>query len=224
MPSCPGRAWPSPYGGGLDLGAGGGELGQGAVPESQQGEWRENDGDFSLTGRQSAPTMGGQVRGRPAPRSDTKATPMRTEDHSEDRPWEQPGALRRDSDPHRGNWLLAAATAAQVCGGLSLALMIATLYLLPRAGEPPPRMGRITGAAAQALPLGSAVLALGGAVLGACVLGETRRDLDRMWQARMDPRGQEATKAARRRATSALALISCLLLLIASGVLLALVR
>jgi hypothetical protein len=45
------------------------------------------------------------------------------------RPWEQPGAVRRDCDPHRGTWLLLAGSAAVVCAvllapaGLVLALV-----------------------------------------------------------------------------------------------------
>ena len=38
------------------------------------------------------------------------------------RPWEQPGAVRRDCEPHRGTWLLALADAGLLVGALSLAL------------------------------------------------------------------------------------------------------
>jgi hypothetical protein len=38
------------------------------------------------------------------------------------RPWERPGAVRRDCEAHRGTWLLALADAALLVGALSLAL------------------------------------------------------------------------------------------------------
>jgi hypothetical protein len=38
------------------------------------------------------------------------------------RPWEQPGAVRRDVAPHRGNLLLLLAVAGLVCGLLSFVL------------------------------------------------------------------------------------------------------
>jgi hypothetical protein len=50
----------------------------------------------------------------------------------DDRPWERPGAVRRDCAPHRGRLLLALATAAVVCGGLSI-LGAPALLTLPLA-------------------------------------------------------------------------------------------
>jgi hypothetical protein len=38
------------------------------------------------------------------------------------RPWERPGAVRRDCEPHRGTWLLALADAGLLVGALALAL------------------------------------------------------------------------------------------------------
>jgi hypothetical protein len=38
------------------------------------------------------------------------------------RPWEQPGAVRRDCEPHRASWLWALGTAALGCGIASLVL------------------------------------------------------------------------------------------------------
>jgi hypothetical protein len=40
----------------------------------------------------------------------------------EGRPWERPGAVRRDCETHRGTWLLALADADLLVGALSLAL------------------------------------------------------------------------------------------------------
>ena len=60
---------------------------------------------------------------------------MGTDDHQhepeEPRPWEQPGAVRRDVRPHRGDWLRALATAALVCGLLSLCTGVAALAAVP---------------------------------------------------------------------------------------------
>jgi hypothetical protein len=41
-----------------------------------------------------------------------------------DRPWERPGAARRDCEPHRGNWLLLLA-------GLGLLFTLCSLCLAP---------------------------------------------------------------------------------------------
>jgi hypothetical protein len=37
-------------------------------------------------------------------------------------PWQQPGAVRRDAEPHRGKWLLWLGRAACACDGLSFLL------------------------------------------------------------------------------------------------------
>ena len=37
-------------------------------------------------------------------------------------PWERPGAVRRDCEPHRAEWLLALADASLLLGALSLCL------------------------------------------------------------------------------------------------------
>ncbi len=41
-------------------------------------------------------------------------------------PWEEPGAVRRDLTPHRGQSLLLLARLSVVCGGLSLLLGLLT--------------------------------------------------------------------------------------------------
>ena len=45
----------------------------------------------------------------------------------EPRPWEQPGALRRDAVPHRGNWLLLLGRTALAFGALALCLAVPAL-------------------------------------------------------------------------------------------------
>jgi len=42
-------------------------------------------------------------------------------------PWERPGAVRRDCEPHRAEWLLALADASLLLGALSLCLGFLTL-------------------------------------------------------------------------------------------------
>ena len=46
---------------------------------------------------------------------------------SDDRPWERPGAVRRDCQPHRAPLLLALADASLLLGTLSLCLGFAAL-------------------------------------------------------------------------------------------------
>ena len=45
----------------------------------------------------------------------------------EGRPWEQPGAVRRDAAPHRGNWLLLLGRTALAFGALALCLAVPAL-------------------------------------------------------------------------------------------------
>jgi hypothetical protein len=42
----------------------------------------------------------------------------------DDRPWEQPGGVRRDVSPHRGNCLMLLANVAVACGLLSFLLFL----------------------------------------------------------------------------------------------------
>lgn len=49
----------------------------------------------------------------------------------EDRPWERPGAVRRDCEPHRGGWLLALGCASMMLGMASVALAFPGLVGLP---------------------------------------------------------------------------------------------
>ncbi len=50
-----------------------------------------------------------------------------------DRPWEQPGGLRRDAEPHRGELLVLLAHLSQVCGLASLFVGVPALVGLPLA-------------------------------------------------------------------------------------------
>lgn len=47
--------------------------------------------------------------------------PMSTPDQAEQDlpPWERPGAVRRDCDSHRGEWLAKLGAASLYCGSLS---------------------------------------------------------------------------------------------------------
>ena len=56
-----------------------------------------------------------------------------TEDAPEldDRPWERPGAVRRDREPHRGELLKGPGVVSLVSGILSLCLLLPCLMALP---------------------------------------------------------------------------------------------
>ena len=49
----------------------------------------------------------------------------------DDRPWERPGALRRDYEPHRGHWLVLLAWLALGFALCSLCLIPFTLFSIP---------------------------------------------------------------------------------------------
>jgi hypothetical protein len=49
----------------------------------------------------------------------------------DDRPWEQPGAVRRDVEPHRGGLLLLLGTVSLVCGFLTPGLVVPGVVGLP---------------------------------------------------------------------------------------------
>jgi hypothetical protein len=87
-------------------------------------------------------------------------------DSGADRPWEQPGAVRRDAQPHRAELLAILGKMSLGCGVLSIILGVPALVGIP-------------------LALMTVVLA--------------KRDLLRMWEGTMDPRGREQTELARRR-------------------------
>jgi len=101
-----------------------------------------------------------------------------------DRPWERPGAVRRDCAPHRGRLLGVLGGLALVCAALSTAL----LCLVP----PPLGLEGFVPSWLSGVALGGVVFALG------------RRDLQRMAAGRMDPEGEAATEGARNLAFVAL--------------------
>jgi hypothetical protein len=102
----------------------------------------------------------------------TIMTDMTHQDHLPDpdddaaRPWEQPGAVRRDAAPNRAELLAILGKASLGCGVLSVLL-----------GAP----------ALVGIPLGLITVIL------------AKRDLLRMWEGTMDPRGRDQTELARRR-------------------------
>src|SRR5690348_3912658 len=87
-------------------------------------------------------------------------------DDGEAPPWEEPGAVRRDATPHRGELLSLLGKASLGCGVLSILLGVAAVVGIP---------------------------------LGLITVFMANRDLLRMWEGTMDPRGREQTELARRR-------------------------
>lgn len=49
----------------------------------------------------------------------------------DDPPWEEPGVLRRDCEPHRGNWLLLLASVTMLCGVLAFVLAVPAFVGIP---------------------------------------------------------------------------------------------
>jgi hypothetical protein len=47
------------------------------------------------------------------------------------RPWEEPGGVRRDCEPHRGNWLRLLGNVSVACGLLSFVLVVPALVAMP---------------------------------------------------------------------------------------------
>ena len=52
-------------------------------------------------------------------------------DQDDERPWERPGAVRRDCEPHRGRLLRALGLTSLVLAALGVALVIPALVALP---------------------------------------------------------------------------------------------
>jgi hypothetical protein len=124
------------------------------------------------------------------------------------RPWEQPGAVRRDCSPHRAGLLRALGTAARVCGLLSLCLagsvLLCGLFVLADRGPRPG--GRRAVWACCVVELCQAVPALVALPLGLAVRAAARRDLARMGAGLLDPAGRQGTQEAGDRATLGAAL------------------
>jgi hypothetical protein len=102
-------------------------------------------------------------------------------------PWEQPGAVRRDREPHRSGLLLVLAVQAGVFGVLSVYWLFVDYG---RAQAPGP--GALLGI------LFTFVLALFGMSLGLWVWVTAKRDLTRMRAGLMDPEGLRWAESARK--------------------------
>lgn len=100
----------------------------------------------------------------------------------ESRPWERPGAVRRDCEPHRGGVLMGLGAAALA---VSIVPLPASLYALLE----PPRGGAVF-----------ALLWSAGVALGLAASALARRDLAEIEAGRMDPEGRRAAAEARHRA------------------------
>jgi hypothetical protein len=123
--------------------------------------------------------------------------PGPNDDDSGPRPWEEPGVVRRDCEPHRGPALRLLARAGLAVGGLAAALAGLTPLGLAYAPHDP----ACFAVAAAAAALAAAAWALAGGVWWGC-----RRDLALMRAGRMDPSGRARTAGARLVAAAVLAL------------------
>jgi hypothetical protein len=113
------------------------------------------------------------------------------------RPWESPGALRRDCEPHRGPALLLLASGAAGTCGLACPLGLGAIVHLAQDPRDPatPVIAVVTAACAAA----AAALAVG-------VWRAAGRDLALMRAGRKDPGGRRLTAWARRLAQVIVAL------------------
>jgi hypothetical protein len=115
------------------------------------------------------------------------AGPDRQPDADEDRPWERPGAVRRDVAPHRGHWFRL----LRWCNMVALALGVGSIPL----GFATVQVAGLAGVAVSwALPLLVGVLAL---ALGLPTWLLAARDLARMGAGAMDPAGEADARRAR---------------------------
>jgi hypothetical protein len=105
------------------------------------------------------------------------AGPDRQPDADDDRPWEQPGALRRDVAPHRAHWFRL----LRWCNLVALAVGVGSIPL----GFAPLQVAGLAGIAVSwALPLLVGVLAL---AVGLPTWVLAAHDLARMRAGAMDP-------------------------------------
>jgi len=104
-------------------------------------------------------------------------------------PWDKPGSVRRDCEPHRGGVLLTLALAALMLNLFSLALGIPCAIvvgdLLDLPGLPAPDRGFLF--------LG---IILPGILAGTGAWWVAHRDLTEMTQGRRDPDGESLTRSA----------------------------
>ena len=101
----------------------------------------------------------------------------------DDRPWERPGAVRRDAEPHRGGLLFLLATVPTVGGFLGFPATGFATATLPSARD-----------ACFLTMLGLSGAAL---LLALSVRQMARGDLCKMRAGLMDPRGQALTQEAK---------------------------
>src|SRR5262249_41477772 len=101
------------------------------------------------------------------------------EDEAEARPWEQPGQVRRDVEPHRGPWLLLVGWIGLGFAALTVPLaLVVWLELLPM-----PSLLIVSEVCG--------LCALVGFALGVAALGLGGRDLARMRAGAIDPAGEK---------------------------------
>jgi hypothetical protein len=98
-------------------------------------------------------------------------------------PWEEPGAVRRDCEPHRGAWLLLLAWVALFCA------LCVTLFNGLNV------VALVFGFIVYGLPQ---LLTLVGLPLGAAAWIMARRDLIQMRAGVMDPAGEPSARLARK--------------------------
>jgi hypothetical protein len=104
---------------------------------------------------------------------------MSAEDGDDDvRPWERPGAVRRDCEPHRGALLELMAWAS--LGGSSVQFVLALLTVILGV---PPFVGSVLLVLSAAILAVALVLAIATRILA-------RRDIKRMRAGAMDPAGE----------------------------------
>jgi hypothetical protein len=103
------------------------------------------------------------------------------EDENE-RPWEEPGAVRRDCEPHRGRTLLALA---------QFPLLLYVVWHILSCGRVSFRPGLPVGAAGIAVI--DLAVNLAGVGFAAWLYAATRRDLARIAAGEMDPSGRRQT-------------------------------
>src|SRR5262249_21379466 len=112
--------------------------------------------------------------------------PSPTQPDDDFRPWDQPGAIRRAWEPHRGGMIFHAGVASTVLGGLALG------------GSVFPFAGPVLAAAALAVEISPAVIG--------------RRDLAEMDLNRRDPAGWLLTRQGMQCGWLAIALAALALL------------
>src|SRR6266852_4361261 len=106
----------------------------------------------------------------------------------DERPWEQPGAVRRDCEPHRDKLLLVPAFTSQVLFAVSLPMLLGGTYGWVMLGRSPglPLPVRWSAFFDQMACIPCAF----GLVIGIVTYAEARRDLMKMSTGQMDRAGR----------------------------------